>query len=148
MFTITIGTWVLFFARSRRSALVDVLFIGINVTVGCLLVGFGSGFLERPHCVFGQEWPKINDSMFIVSKTRPSGHGHVIFVGDVGVLFYDHDKRKVRLLRKDDISEICECKASDCPDDCKTVPGSTANASDAAANNCGAATGTKSASGQ
>ena len=92
--------------------------LGIDVAVGCFLIGFASGYLEKTHVL-----PTIRSSMIVVSKnpTNPSelyrDRGHVIFVGDIGVLFYDYVKHGVRLIRRDDVTTICGCKSSDCTTD-------------------------------
>lgn len=88
--------------------------LGIDVTLACFVIGLASGYLEKIHVL-----PTFRSSMIIVSKnpSNPSqlsqDKGHVIFVGDVGVLFYDYAKHSVRLIRRDDVTTICGCKSSD-----------------------------------
>jgi hypothetical protein len=126
----------------------STLEIGINLSVVCFIVGFASGSVVKYPI-----YKSIKYSMVIVRKTqtdldpkpltttgsnpaagsntRPVSRGHVIFVGDGGVLYYDYGLHDIRWLRRDDIAEVCGCKSLECVSDlsCEPAPVSDKSAS-------------------
>jgi hypothetical protein len=126
----------------------SVLEIGINLSVICFVVGFASGLVIK-----NPLYSSVKYSMIIVRKTqtdlnpgpltttgsntaagsnsRPVSRGHVIFVGEGGVLYYDYGFHDMRWLRRDDIAELCACKSRECASDfsCEPAPASDKSAS-------------------
>lgn len=121
---ISIGTGYFMTSKKPRPLLIHALYWGINITVLCLLLGYGSGtfWISGLYKHFGV------DSMFVVPKESDSGTGsekskdnamgpsvgHVLFSGTTGVLLYDYGYKRVRFTRWEGIEEISGCAESEC----------------------------------
>jgi hypothetical protein len=90
-----------------RSAFSDVLHWAITLMVLCLMAGFVSGNAWRLHKYFPLSRSTTIDYEEGNGPSK-SFTGHVMFSGDVWVLFYDFDLKKVILFQRDKISKISE----------------------------------------
>jgi hypothetical protein len=119
LISVAAGTAVYYRLRAQPPPFANIVSLGVNLTIGCLIFGFASGYLAR----FNDKFP-FGGSMIILSMNDGNppqqlvGRGHVIFVGASAMLYYDYDRKRVRLLRRDDIIEICGCRRPDCLTEC------------------------------
>jgi hypothetical protein len=117
--SVAAGTAVYYRMRAQPPQFAHMVSLGVNLTACCLIFGFASGYLAR----FNDKFP-LGGSMIILSKNDSAspqslaGRGHVIFVGASAMLYHDYDRMRVRLLRRDNIVEICGCRRADCSTEC------------------------------
>jgi hypothetical protein len=125
---IIVAVCIYFTTIYRRLAwpfLFELLYIGSNVVVLCLVIGFITGISLRDHF-----FPGVS-SMYVIESDKGSSRktalsmlppaGHVIFSGSSGVLFYDYGYKHVRFAPWDTIAEIVECRDQLCSTE-RTVP--------------------------
>jgi hypothetical protein len=91
----------------------NILYWAITLTVACLMVGSVSAWAWRDVWLFGKY---INfrlphpPTMFVRIKDEPTiAMGHIIFMGDKNILFYQYGSRTTRLLKRDDIEAMFQC---------------------------------------
>jgi hypothetical protein len=123
-------------------SLTSTLEIGINLSVICFIIGFASGLVVK-NPIYGS----VKYSVLIVrntqgdlnpapganaaalSNTRAVSRGHVIFVGEAGVLYFDYEFHDIRWLRRDGIAELCGCRSYECASDLSCEPSPRSNKS-------------------
>jgi hypothetical protein len=104
-FFIACGTiYFEYVARFKRAPL-HIMYWCIQVTIICLIVGFVSGsFYNRPLR------PSEDYTVSVLLKSdskEPELKGRLIFSGANGVLIYDYVERQVKLVRWNNIEEMC-----------------------------------------
>jgi hypothetical protein len=105
---VAIGAYIYQNLPSPCPPFATVVFWAINLMVLSLIVGFGSGNAWRFQKLSFQRRPNF----IVVEMDQKSITGRVIFVGNVGVLIYDHELKAVSLLQKEKITGIYECVPS------------------------------------
>jgi hypothetical protein len=128
---VTIGTiYFEFIVRFKRPPM-RILYWSIKVTIICLIVGFLSGYSLINQETFIMYTPFINKQYisYTVSihlkKTEDSPEselqGRLVFSGTNGVLIYNHDRDQVRLVKWDNIIEMCGMMPTK-PEGCEKLP--------------------------
>jgi hypothetical protein len=106
------GSYIYQKMPASTSRFENVLYWAITLMVLSLMTGFASGYSWKVHQI---------SSMTVVYNKPDSGSkppaGHIIFAGSSGVLFYDYNQKKVRLVRQDIINDIFECANPKCPNE-------------------------------
>jgi hypothetical protein len=106
---VAIGAYIYQNLPSPSPPFATVAFWATNLMVLSFIVGLASGSAWR----FENLNPFHRTNPIVVeSEGLAPIVGRVIFVGDVGVLIYDRERKAVTLVKKDKITKISECVAS------------------------------------
>jgi hypothetical protein len=109
---VAIGTHIYQNLPSPCPPFATVVFWATNLMVLSFIAGFASGSAWR----FEKHIPFQHRTNPIVVESDGQGpiEGHVIFVGSVGVLIYDHNRKAVTLVKENKITKVFECAFSHC----------------------------------
>jgi hypothetical protein len=106
-----IGAVIRLSTPSHADPVANMLYWGVTLTVGCLIIGYSSGMFMKhaKDFTFGPKQIQFKPMSIVTTDNSKYCTTHVIFEGNDGVLFYDFDKpRAVRFVKLQNISEISE----------------------------------------
>jgi cytochrome bd-type quinol oxidase subunit 1 len=105
----------------------NILYWAITLTVACLIAGWSSAvFWQVPWIV--DKWLDDHEvkwghlplpHIMVIKIGGETVRGHVIFMGDKNILFYQFSDRMTRMLKRDDINAMFQC---DHQTDCDAPP--------------------------
>jgi hypothetical protein len=101
--------------RDDRPLLVHLVYLGINLAVGCIVIGYISGSTWQCHDSFHKDCRPI-----YINKNdgKDTPYGHILFAGSAGILLFDFGQKHVRLVRSSQNDDIFECKSPQCKERC------------------------------
>jgi hypothetical protein len=109
---VAIGAYIYQNLPSPSPPFATVVFWATNLMVLSFTVGLASGNAWRFEKLI--PFQHRTNPIVVESENQDPIAGHVIFVGSVGVLIYDLNRKAVTLVKENKITKVFECASSPC----------------------------------